>query len=198
MNKKQQVEAVPRRNSRFTRRGFTLTEMLVVIAITAVLMALLFVPLSRALDMTARANATVKSQDAVRNAMRRIVKDLSIATQVYEPRDISLWGYNSWTFARNRPRPAAGASPEKYVVRGGVIAMRLPRMQYYDTRNNHFLTPQDIDPGGGTGLNYDAVAQDFCLRPGHAGSPVELRPVANGEPDNRITAYFIGLKNPGL
>ena len=178
------------------RRGFTLVEMLVVIAITAVLMAIMFVPLSRALDMSARANASIQGQDSVRNAMRRIVKDLSIATEVYEPRDLSLWGYNSWTFARNRARPASGAVPEKYRVRGGVIAMRLPRMQYYDTRNNHFITPTDVDPSGSTGLSYDAIALASCPR--HGGAPVELRPVANGEPDSRITAYFLGLKNPGL
>lgn len=178
------------------RRGFTLTELLVVIAITAVLMAIMFVPLSRALDMTARANATVKAQDSVRGAMRRIVRDLSIATEVYEPRDLSMWGYNTWTFARNRPRPAAGAQPERYLVRGGIIAMRLPRMQYFDTVNNHYVNPADIDPGGASGLNYDAVALDTCPR--HGGADVELRPVANGEPDSRITAYFIGLKDPGL
>jgi prepilin-type N-terminal cleavage/methylation domain-containing protein len=198
MNSYRHGSPVERRRSWSNRRGFTLTEMLVVIAITAVLMAIMFVPLSRALDMSARANATVKAQDAVRTAMRRIVKDLSIATEVYEPRDISLWGYNAWTFARNRARPASGAAPEKYVVRGGVIAMRLPRMQYYDTRNNHFVTPADIDPAGTSGLNYDAVALDSCPRSGHGGAPVELRPVAQGEPDNRITAYFIGLKDPGL
>lgn len=178
------------------RRGFTLTELLVVIAITAVLMAILFVPLSRALDMTARANATVKAQDSVRNAMRRIVKDLSMATEVYEPRDISLWGYNSWTYARNRPRPAAGAQPERYLVRGGVIAMRLPRMQYYDVVHEHYVSPADIDPLGTSGLNYDAVAQDTCPR--HGGAALELRPVPNGEPDSRITAYFVGLKDPGM
>lgn len=178
------------------RRGFTLTELLVVIAITAVLMAIMFVPLSRALDMTARANATVQGQDKVRAAMRRIVRDLSIATEVYEPRDLSMWGYNLWTFARNRPRPAAGAQPERYLVRGGIIAMRLPRMQYFDTVNSHYVNPADIDPAGTSGLNYDAVALDGCPR--HGGAKVELRPVANGEPDSRITAYFIGLKNPGL
>lgn len=185
-----------RRHRAGARRGFTLVEMLVVIAITAVLMAIMFVPLSRALDMSARANATIQAQDGVRNAMRRIVKDLSLATEVYEPRDLSLWGYNSWTFARNRARPAGGAVPEKYRVRGGVIAMRMPRMQYYDVRNKHFVTPSDIDASGTSGLNYDAIALDGCPR--HGSAPVELRPVANGEPDSRITAYFLGLKDPGL
>lgn len=179
----------------WTRRGFTLTELLVVIALTAVLMFILFIPLSRSLDLSARGQAKVTGQDNVRAAMRRITRDLTNAVEVFEPRDLTVYGYSAWTIVRNRPVPAAGAQPEPYVVRNGLIAMRLPKQTYFCIGFDHVIQPDDIDPGNTGGIQYDQVALDTCPRPGHAGSPVEMRPLTPIQPDDRIVAYLIALKD---
>src|SRR3712207_4409472 len=78
------------------RRGFTLMELLVVIAITAILMTILFIPLSRALDMQSRGSAKVTGQNNVRAAMRLLSRDLGNALEILPPRSVQLWGYNTW------------------------------------------------------------------------------------------------------
>jgi len=191
--------------------GFTLTELLVVIAITAILMSILFIPLGRALDMSARAQATVAGQAAVQQAVRRVVKDLTGAVEVYEPRDIAIWGYaGAWGGTTSHPSPGAGVAATRYLVRNGLIAFRAPKQLYYDTLNDHFVTQDDVNKafGAGNWVPYDQVAVGSCPR--HPGAPVELRPVTPTQPDSmvmppgsvpmvrpRITAYFLGLKNPG-
>src|SRR5687768_1763241 len=97
------------------RRGFTLMELLVVIAITAILMTILFIPLSRALDMQARGNAKIQGQNNVRAAMRFLTRDLSNALEILPPRRMQLWGYSAWTNRRNRYAPAQNALPEQYL-----------------------------------------------------------------------------------
>src|SRR5688500_16943158 len=79
------------------RRAFTLMELLVVLAITAILMVIMFVPLSRAIDMVRRAEAQTKGQDSVRTAARRIERELAMAMEVFEPRPLQMWGFNAWT-----------------------------------------------------------------------------------------------------
>lgn len=177
------------------RRGFSLIELLVVIAITAILMVIMFVPLSRSIDMVRRAEASTKAQDSVRTAARRITRELSLAMQVFEPRPLQMWGFNTWTFTNKEYAPTNNALPESYIVNNGVLAMRLPKTRYFDTANAHYVTPQDIDPLNASGLDYDAVALDTCPR--HVGAPVELRPLQPLEPDDRIVAYFVALKDPG-
>ena len=71
--------------SPFRKRGFTLLELLVVLAITAILMVIMFVPLSRAIDMVRRAEAQTKGQDSVRSASRRIARELTQTSSGYEP-----------------------------------------------------------------------------------------------------------------
>lgn len=175
-------------------RGFSLIELLVVLAITAILMVIMFVPLSRSIDMVRRAEASTKAQDSVRTAARRISRELSMAMEVFEPRPLQVWGFNAWTFNNKEFAPINNALPESYIIPNGVLAMRMPKLRYYDTVNNHYVTPQDIDPAAGSGLEYDAVALDTCPR--HPGAAVEMRPLQPLEPDNRIVAYFVGLKDP--
>jgi prepilin-type N-terminal cleavage/methylation domain-containing protein len=188
-----------------TRRGFTLTELLVVIGITSVLMFLLFIPLSRVLDLSSRGQAQVLAQDSVRAALRRVNRDLSAAMEVFPPRDVQVWGFDTWVFPRNRPSPAPGSVPEPILIKNGLVAFRLPKHRFFcratesDPRlEDHYVTPQDIDsvaPGRDPRFD-DAIALDTCPR--HPGAPVDLRPMQPLEPDERVTAYFVGLKDPSL
>jgi type II secretory pathway pseudopilin PulG len=170
-------------------------ELLVVLAITAILMFILFKPLADALGLSRRAQEKIEGQQNVGKAMRRITRELQNAMQVFEPRPLRIYGYaGAWTVVQNEPQPSTSTA-EPYLVPNGIIAVRLPKHQYYCIQERHYVTSDDIDPTGGTGLDYDAVAQDICPR---HGTPIEFRPVMPLEPDNRIVAYFIGLKNPGL
>ncbi len=175
------------------RRGFTLIEMLVVIAITALLMTVLFIPLTRSLELSSRGNAMVSGQDNVRAALRRVTRDLGNAMDVYPPQDIQVWGYNAWTQNnRNKWQPAANAVPEPYLLRSGMIAFRLPRQQYYCTQGDHFVSQDDIQTKFGN-VRPDLIALSECPR--HPGSPVELRPTSPLRPDTRITLYFVALSS---
>ena len=67
---------------------FTLLEVLVVIAITAILMFILFIPVTKSLELSARGNAKIEAQDNVRRSMEpRITRDLSNAMENY-PQDV--------------------------------------------------------------------------------------------------------------
>jgi len=172
-----------------------------VIAITAILMFIMFIPLTKSLEIQSRGQARITGQDNVRSAMRRVTKDLANALQVYEPRPLSLWGYSAWNLAAKPPQPTAAAVPERYIVPNGVLAMRLPKMAYFcrvSTINpntpDHPISPVDMNLAAGT--PYDYVAIDSCPR--HTGAPIEVKPVTPLQPDDRIVAYFIGLKNPGF
>src|SRR5438093_7675564 len=90
------------------RRGFTLVEMLVVIAITIVLMGLLLGPLSQSFRLTARGRAMIAAQDNARGAMAQIVRELQDAMVVYDDLPISVYGYTNMQTDRlnnNRPHP---------------------------------------------------------------------------------------------
>ncbi len=133
------------------RRGFSLTELLVVIGITTVLLFLLFIPLSRALDLAARAEGRVSAQDTVRGAVRRITRDLQNAMVVYPPRELQVWGFDQWVNPKNRPVPAPGAVPEPYLVRNGLIAFRLPKYRHFcqasemnPALQDHYINPDEL------------------------------------------------------
>jgi len=171
--------------------------MLVVLAITVILMLILFIPLSRSIDLTQRGRARVDGMDSIRNAMRRVTVDLSNAMEVYEPRDIPLWGYSAWNTPANPRKPdTANLASEAYLVNNGLIAFRLPKHRYYCTRFSHSVTPVEISGANGVapGAAYDYVALASCPR--HTGAPLEFRPLSPLEPEDRITAYFVGLKDP--
>ena len=66
------------------RRAFTLIEILIVIALTAVLFALLIIPLVSALNYTRQAQLVTAAQDAARSTRERITRELSSAVFVFD------------------------------------------------------------------------------------------------------------------
>lgn len=75
------------------RRGFTLIELMVVIAITSILLTLIFKPLIDSFNLTRRAGTQIESQAAARGAMREINSLLSNAVYVFDNSDteLNLW-----------------------------------------------------------------------------------------------------------
>ena len=69
-------------------RGFSLIEMLVVLAITTILMGLILVPLVSTFNFTNRARRNVEVQDAARYAMELVSREVSDGmTAVVNPGD---------------------------------------------------------------------------------------------------------------
>lgn len=73
--------------------GFTLLELLVVLAITSVLLTLIFQPLITGFNLTSRAGTQVASQSDARDAMRTISSLLTNAAVVYDNSNtpINIW-----------------------------------------------------------------------------------------------------------
>ncbi len=74
------------------RRGFTLVEVLVVLAILVLLFALLFAPMIVGLDMVTDGRVRTNMQDALRGAMEQVRRDLSDAVHVYPMPTMRLAG----------------------------------------------------------------------------------------------------------
>jgi prepilin-type N-terminal cleavage/methylation domain-containing protein len=65
------------------RRGFTLVEILVVLAILVILFGLLFAPMMTSIEMTTRGRSQVRMQDAARLAIEQIHRELAEAMYIY-------------------------------------------------------------------------------------------------------------------
>ena len=74
-------------------RGFTLLELLVVIALLAVLLTLIFKPLIDTFNLTSRAGTQVEAQGAARDGLREVTTTLSDAAFVYDntSNNINIW-----------------------------------------------------------------------------------------------------------
>lgn len=69
---------------KLARRAFTLTELLVVIAISAILLGLLFIPLFNAQQFANRVQSQATAQDAARNGVERISRELAQASFIFD------------------------------------------------------------------------------------------------------------------
>jgi len=74
------------------RAGFTLIEVLVVLAILTILFALLFAPMIASLDMVTLGQSRVTMQNAVRTAMEDMRREISNAMYVYPTPGLTLKG----------------------------------------------------------------------------------------------------------
>ncbi len=168
------------------RSGFTLIEMIVVVAITVILLFLLNSPLLKSLQLTSRGQALVAGQNNIRTAMSRFNRELANAMEVH-PRPINIWHYNQYdpNFTEN-PQPTPASVPERLVVNETCIDLVLPKHRYYCTRLRHHLLDTEISP---------LAALDSCPR--HPGSPLELQPLEPLQPEPVWVRYFIGLRQPG-
>ncbi|MBC7526904.1 MAG: type II secretion system protein [Chthonomonadaceae bacterium] len=75
------------------RRAFTLVELLVVIALTTILLTLIFRPLTEAVNLTSRASTQIQTQTSARTVISDVEKVLQDAVFVY---DNSLTPVNLW------------------------------------------------------------------------------------------------------
>lgn len=173
------------------RRAFTLIEMLVVIAITIILFALLLRPLVTSLRLTQRAQLLAAATSAANITLERVTRELGSAVYVFD----------------NTGHP--------FTVAGGVP--NLPSTTRLD-RFTDFLDLEMTDAQGNPVVAHAYNAKLDFVPARHADSnlkdpttgdePIQLRPGGGSAslsntgllfplgPSSTITRYFIGLKRP--
>ncbi len=171
------------------RRAFTLIELLIVIALTAVLLTLLIVPLISALRYTQEAQLVTAAQDAARIVKERITRELGSAVFVFDgtshpfqtPNPI-VPGDDAYTnFLDLQILNSAGASVIAHAY-NAKIDFVLPKL-------NDSGAP--IDPTTNEPVTYTQSQNGSAL----IGSPSYVFPLAAG---TNAVRYFVGLKNPAL
>lgn len=150
-----------------TKSGFTLAELLVVMAVTVILLGLVFGPLIEAFHLTNRSQMMVAVQDAGRQAVERINQQLGNAAYVFDNQNmpINLWVNNQ-------------SGVETAVPLSNAWVDMVSSLHVNDQNPN-----EPIDPT--TGLPADTA------NTGNFRGPLSLPLV----PGRIITRIFIGLRN---
>lgn len=150
------------------RRAFTLVEMLIVLAITAILITLIGIPLVQGFNLTRASQAFAEAQGVAREVASRFNRELSTAATVLD---------NS--------TPEAAVEVKMPLRGGGWGYIRLHNAKI------DFVAPAQGDPTN-PGFNPGRNRVDPTLR---TSIGQVILPVAPGQ---RMTRYFIGLRRPIL
>ena len=170
--------------------GFTLVELLVVIALTAILLTVIFVPLVNSYALTSKADTQIASQSNARATLSNLTNLLSSADFVYDNAvttqlngagqtvvgsEINLWlpEFDGKQYSK----------PVSFAMLEAVIpARQLDASPYtYDSMGNPIATP--IDP------TTNQPIYDPGLSPGLSGFQLPLAP------GRVLTRIFVGLTN---
>ena len=184
---RRQLNATPRRTA---TRAFTLIEILIVIALTAVLFALLLIPLISALRYTQQAQIVTAAQDAARITKERITRELSSAVFVFDGTS------HPFVLASGTPQPGDDQFtnfldlqiPSNNNPVSPVIA------HAYNAKLD-FVLPKLNDSGGTTDPTTGEPIAYTQSQNGSAiiSNPSYVFPLAAG---STMIRYFVGLKDP--
>jgi len=170
-------------------KGFTLLEILTVLALTIIIMGLVFGPIVHSFNLMRRAEVMVRAQDDARLALSLVSRDLANAMYVYD----------NTKYPMDFPVADQDGNPVVVQAPYARVDLVLPRMRAYCTSPGH--TPgvareyrrHYIDPS--TGEENVLFDEPVPICP-EDGSLLELRPVEPLTPDTHVVRYFIGLKDP--
>ena len=163
------------------RKGFTLVEILVVLALTMMIMLLVFPPLVNSLKITRQAEIIVRAQDNARFALTQISSDLANAMYVYD----------NTLDPVNFPVPDAGGGTIVVPVIYAKVDLVLPKMRGF--------CPVDASHTSGGQWRGDEAAPTcpYVYPDGRqCGVSLEMRPIQPLVQSDKIVRYFIGLKDP--
>ncbi len=171
------------------RRAFTLIELLIVIALTAVLLTLLIVPLISALRYTQQAQIVTAAQDAARITRERITRELGSAVFVFD-------GTSHPFQTANTIKPGDDAFTNfldlQILDKNGnsVVAHAYnAKLDFVLPKLNDSGAP--IDPTTNQPIAYTPSSNGSAI----IGNPSYIFPLAAG---TNAIRYFVGLKNPAL
>lgn len=188
------------------RRAFTLIELLIVIALTAVLFTLLLIPLIGAIRYTQQAQIITAAQDAARTTRERLTRELGTALFVFDGTSHPFIVTGASTYPDGTPRP--GPADDRYT-------------NFLDLEIPGIVPANGTNPGSYTSIVAHAYAckLDFAQPKAVSGSATQIDPTTN-EPityrqsqngsaivsdpalvfplaaGTTVTRYWIGLKDP--
>ena len=181
-----QSNTLPRRSA---AQAFTLIEILIVIALTAVLFALLLVPLVSALRYTQQAQIVTAAQDAARSTEERISRELSSAFFVFDgtshPFQLTSGttiapGDDAYTNFLDLQILSSTGAPVVAHAYSAKIDFVLPKLN---------ASGATLDPTTGQPITYSQSQNGSAI----VSNPSLVFPPAAG---TNMIRYFIGLKDP--
>ena len=180
-----QLKTLPRRAF---ARAFTLIEILIVIALTAVLFALLIIPLVSALRYTKQAQIVTAAQDAARITKERITRELGSAIFVFDGTSHPFQLSSGTTVAPGDDKYTNFLDLQILNSMGGVVVAHA-----YDAKLD-FVLPKLT----GTGTTDPTTGEPITYTPSQNGSAIISNPSYVFPPAAGTTMirYFVGLKNP--
>ena len=170
-------------------KGFTLLEILTVLALTIIIMGLVFGPIVHSFNLMRRAEVMVRAQDDARLALSLVSRDLANAMYVYD----------NTKYPMDFPVVDQDGNPIVVQAPYARIDLVLPRMRAYCTSPDHPAgKPKEysryyIDPSTG---EENVLLEEAAPTCPEDGSPLDLRPIEPLAPDTKVVRYFIGLKDP--
>lgn len=167
------------RRRRSAASAFTLLELIVVIAITGIILTLLFAPLIQGFHLTARARAIAAAQDSARNGLAQMRRELSQAAYVFDDTGHPL------VFPLQKDQTASDFRLPSNVV-NGTTAPFLPTVNYTKI---DMITAARLAPTAGQ-LTDPTTGNVFDPTTGAVGSNLRF-PLA---PGTHLVRYFIGLQ----
>ncbi len=185
-----QPNSLPRRAA---TQAFTLIEILIVIALTAVLFALLLVPLISALRYTQQAQIVTAAQDAARITEERISRELGSAIFVFDgtshpfqlPAGTSVMpGDDAYTNFLDLQILSSTGAPVVAHAYNAKIDFVLPKL------NDNGGTAT-VDPTTGQPITYSTSQNGSAI----VSNPSYVFPLAAG---TNAIRYFVGLKDPTI
>lgn len=150
-------------------------EMLVVIAITVILLGLIFGPVIQSFNMTREANAMTTAQDTARKTLEQVSREISQAMFVYDNSNSPI------NMPCYEPDGSLPTDPPKALY--AKIDLVMPKMVMHCNNPAHGTSPRDFPR--------DDDASPSC--PSCNSSDVDMRPAEPLQQDAKIVRYFIGL-----
>jgi type II secretory pathway pseudopilin PulG len=167
--------------------AFTLVELLIVIALSALLLALLFGPIVQGFRLTNRARAMAAAQDATRFGLEQLARELRQASYVFDntntPVALPLEAPDNILFGSRDPAAVIRKNTYQTNQAGQAIVVPLEAFGKID-----FIP---------SGIRTEAPTSD---NPGPGIDPTTGRPVGGGQlrlslaPGTRYVRYWIGLR----
>lgn len=170
-------------------KAFTLLELLVVIALSVILIALLLIPVYKTLENNRMTAAVVNAQKSSRDAMAKIRKDISQSMYVFDSSGTPmLLPVNGLVDADGNP------VDKPVVLQNGVLNLVMPKTEFYCSNPDH---DPNVSRAFSRGDKYSPEGLELAINKCPSCNTdkfVSVVPKTPVEKGNTIVRYFLGLK----